>query len=100
MDMSITKTSSALTIHWSEGDAGGGPVTGYVIETRASGEPSEREKKECFVFAKWEVQSCLTLNLSVQLLCHSLRPAALLSHKQFSNEGHQRCDTESERLRG
>lgn len=45
MDMSITKTSSALTIHWSEGDAGGGPVTGYVIETRASGEPSEREKK-------------------------------------------------------
>lgn len=42
MDMSITKTSSALTIHWSEGDAGGGPVTGYVVETRASGKPSKR----------------------------------------------------------
>ncbi|XP_075890891.1 protein sidekick-1-like isoform X2 [Nelusetta ayraudi] len=38
MDMSITKTSSALTIHWSEGDAGGGPVTGFVVETRASDE--------------------------------------------------------------
>lgn len=37
VDMSITKTSSALTIHWSEGDVGAAPVTGYVIEARPSG---------------------------------------------------------------
>ncbi|KAM7394528.1 hypothetical protein PAMP_021325 [Pampus punctatissimus] len=36
MEMSITKTSSALTIHWSDGDIGAAPVTGYVIETRPS----------------------------------------------------------------
>lgn len=36
-DMSITKTSSALNIHWSEGDFGAAPVTGYVIEARPSG---------------------------------------------------------------
>lgn len=59
MDMSITKTSSALTIHWSEGDAGGGPVTGYVVETRASGKPSEGGER--FACAVWEVRSCLTL---------------------------------------
>ncbi|KAM9314722.1 protein sidekick-1 [Pholidichthys leucotaenia] len=38
MEMSITKTSSALTIHWSEGDVGAAPVTGYVIEARPSDE--------------------------------------------------------------
>ncbi|KAM8773325.1 protein sidekick-1-like isoform 2-T2 [Acanthopagrus schlegelii] len=38
MDMSITKTTSALTIHWSEGDIGAAPVTGYVIEARPSDE--------------------------------------------------------------
>lgn len=37
MEMSITKTSSALTIHWTEGDIGAAPVTGYVIEARPSG---------------------------------------------------------------
>ncbi|XP_038568876.1 protein sidekick-1-like isoform X2 [Micropterus salmoides] len=37
-DISITKTSSALTIHWSEGDIGAAPVTGYVIEARPSDE--------------------------------------------------------------
>uniref|UniRef100_A0A8C6LUS6 Sidekick cell adhesion molecule 1 n=1 Tax=Nothobranchius furzeri TaxID=105023 RepID=A0A8C6LUS6_NOTFU len=38
MDMSITKTSSALTIHWSEGEVGSAPVMGYVIEARPSDE--------------------------------------------------------------
>uniref|UniRef100_A0A671U5A3 Sidekick cell adhesion molecule 1 n=1 Tax=Sparus aurata TaxID=8175 RepID=A0A671U5A3_SPAAU len=38
MEMSITKTTSALTIHWSEGDIGAAPVTGYVIEARPSDE--------------------------------------------------------------
>uniref|UniRef100_A0A4W6FY19 Sidekick cell adhesion molecule 1 n=1 Tax=Lates calcarifer TaxID=8187 RepID=A0A4W6FY19_LATCA len=38
MEMSITKTSSALNIHWTEGDTGAAPVTGYVIEARPSDE--------------------------------------------------------------
>uniref|UniRef100_A0A8D0CST5 Sidekick cell adhesion molecule 1 n=1 Tax=Sander lucioperca TaxID=283035 RepID=A0A8D0CST5_SANLU len=38
MEMSITKTSSALTIHWTEGEIGAAPVTGYVIEARPSDE--------------------------------------------------------------
>uniref|UniRef100_A0A3Q3LHE5 Sidekick cell adhesion molecule 1 n=1 Tax=Mastacembelus armatus TaxID=205130 RepID=A0A3Q3LHE5_9TELE len=38
MEMSITKTSSSLNIHWSEGDVGAAPVTGYVIEARPSDE--------------------------------------------------------------
>uniref|UniRef100_A0A1A7YF48 Sidekick cell adhesion molecule 1 n=1 Tax=Iconisemion striatum TaxID=60296 RepID=A0A1A7YF48_9TELE len=38
MDMSITKTSSALTIHWSEGEVGSAPVMGYAIEARPSDE--------------------------------------------------------------
>ncbi|MEQ2232519.1 Protein sidekick-1 [Ilyodon furcidens] len=38
VEMSITKTSSALTIHWSEGDIGAAPVTGYVVEARPSDE--------------------------------------------------------------
>ncbi|XP_014835531.1 PREDICTED: protein sidekick-1-like, partial [Poecilia mexicana] len=38
VEMSITKTSSALTIHWSEGDMGAAPVTGYVVEARPSDE--------------------------------------------------------------
>ncbi|KAK5865788.1 hypothetical protein PBY51_020030 [Eleginops maclovinus] len=38
MEMSITKTSSALTIHWSDGEIGAAPVTGYVIEARPSDE--------------------------------------------------------------
>lgn len=62
---------------------------------RAGGGEGER-----FACAEWEVRSCLTLNLSVQLLCDSLRPAAQLNQQQFSNEGHRRCDTESDRLRG
>ncbi|XP_037546465.1 protein sidekick-1 [Nematolebias whitei] len=37
-EMSITKTSSDLNIQWSEGDTGAAPVTGYVIEARASDE--------------------------------------------------------------
>ncbi|TNM85271.1 hypothetical protein fugu_007542, partial [Takifugu bimaculatus] len=36
VEMSITKTSSALTLHWSEGDTGSAPVTGYVVESRPS----------------------------------------------------------------
>ncbi|XP_053271488.1 LOW QUALITY PROTEIN: protein sidekick-1-like [Pleuronectes platessa] len=38
VEMSITKTSSDLNIHWSEGDVGAAPVTGYVIEARPSDE--------------------------------------------------------------
>ncbi|XP_047434773.1 protein sidekick-1-like isoform X2 [Mugil cephalus] len=38
MEMSISKTSSELTIHWSEGDVGAAPVTGYVVEARPSDE--------------------------------------------------------------
>ncbi|XP_074553803.1 protein sidekick-1-like isoform X2 [Halichoeres trimaculatus] len=38
MEMSITKTSSELTIHWTEGDTGAAPVTGFVIEARPSDE--------------------------------------------------------------
>uniref|UniRef100_A0A674PFT0 Sidekick cell adhesion molecule 1 n=1 Tax=Takifugu rubripes TaxID=31033 RepID=A0A674PFT0_TAKRU len=38
VEMSITKTSSALTLHWSEGDTGSAPVTGYVVESRPSDE--------------------------------------------------------------
>uniref|UniRef100_A0A3Q2E7L1 Sidekick cell adhesion molecule 1b n=1 Tax=Cyprinodon variegatus TaxID=28743 RepID=A0A3Q2E7L1_CYPVA len=38
VEMSITKTSSALTIHWSEGDTGAAPVSGYVVEARPSDE--------------------------------------------------------------
>uniref|UniRef100_A0A3B3DXY3 Sidekick cell adhesion molecule 1b n=1 Tax=Oryzias melastigma TaxID=30732 RepID=A0A3B3DXY3_ORYME len=38
VEVSITKTSSALTLHWSEGDNGAAPVTGYVIEARSSDE--------------------------------------------------------------
>ncbi|XP_041641485.1 protein sidekick-1 [Cheilinus undulatus] len=37
-EMSITKTSSELSIHWTEGDMGASPVTGYVIEARPSDE--------------------------------------------------------------
>ncbi|XP_064171799.1 protein sidekick-1 [Anguilla rostrata] len=36
--MSITKSSSGVTIHWSAGDTGAEPVTGYVIEARPSDE--------------------------------------------------------------
>uniref|UniRef100_A0AAQ5ZPJ0 Sidekick cell adhesion molecule 1a n=1 Tax=Amphiprion ocellaris TaxID=80972 RepID=A0AAQ5ZPJ0_AMPOC len=38
MEMTISKTSSELTIHWSEGNVGAAPVTGYVIEARPSDE--------------------------------------------------------------
>uniref|UniRef100_A0A671KTN5 Protein sidekick-1-like n=1 Tax=Sinocyclocheilus anshuiensis TaxID=1608454 RepID=A0A671KTN5_9TELE len=38
LQTSITKSASALTLHWSEGTEGAGPVTGYVIETRPSDE--------------------------------------------------------------
>lgn len=37
MDMSISKTSAGLTLHWSEGNIGAAPITGYVIESRPSG---------------------------------------------------------------
>uniref|UniRef100_A0A8C9R8X8 Sidekick cell adhesion molecule 1 n=1 Tax=Scleropages formosus TaxID=113540 RepID=A0A8C9R8X8_SCLFO len=37
-ETSVTKSSSSLTIHWSQGDTGTGPVTGYVIEARPSDE--------------------------------------------------------------
>ncbi|XP_056136412.1 protein sidekick-1-like [Lampris incognitus] len=37
-EMSITKSSSTLTIHWSEGETGAGPIIGYVIEARPSDE--------------------------------------------------------------
>ncbi|XP_035260908.1 protein sidekick-1 isoform X3 [Anguilla anguilla] len=38
IETSITKSSSALTIHWTPGDTGAGPVIGYVIEARPSDE--------------------------------------------------------------
>ncbi|CAL8330871.1 unnamed protein product [Merluccius merluccius] len=38
MGMSITKSSSALALHWSEGEAGAGPISGYVVEARPSDE--------------------------------------------------------------
>uniref|UniRef100_A0A3Q1GEZ4 Sidekick cell adhesion molecule 1b n=1 Tax=Acanthochromis polyacanthus TaxID=80966 RepID=A0A3Q1GEZ4_9TELE len=38
MEMTISKTSSELTLHWSDGDIGAAPVTGYVIEARPSDE--------------------------------------------------------------
>ncbi|XP_077460380.1 sidekick cell adhesion molecule 1b [Stigmatopora argus] len=37
-EISITKESSSLTIHWAEGDSGPAPITGYVIESRPSDE--------------------------------------------------------------
>uniref|UniRef100_A0A3Q2YF35 Sidekick cell adhesion molecule 1 n=1 Tax=Hippocampus comes TaxID=109280 RepID=A0A3Q2YF35_HIPCM len=37
-EISITKASSALTIHWAEGDSGAAPISGYVIESRPSDE--------------------------------------------------------------
>lgn len=46
MDMSITKTSSALNIHWSEGDVGAAPVTGYVIEARPSGTFRHKSRRQ------------------------------------------------------
>ncbi len=49
MDMSITKTSSELTIHWSEGDVGAAPVTGYVIEARPSGELKQTGQPQIFL---------------------------------------------------
>ncbi|XDV14672.1 hypothetical protein PO909_014885, partial [Leuciscus waleckii] len=38
LQTSVTKSASALTLHWSEGVEGAGPVTGYVIEARPSDE--------------------------------------------------------------
>ncbi|XP_068607565.1 protein sidekick-1 [Brachionichthys hirsutus] len=38
MEMSITKSSSVLTIRWSEGDTGAAAVDGYVVEARPSDE--------------------------------------------------------------
>lgn len=58
VEMSITKTSSALTLHWSEGDTGSAPVTGYVVESRPSGQLSQ-----LFSFLQAEVR----LNISMQL---------------------------------
>ena len=43
LEMSITRTSSALTIHWLEGNKGAGPIIGYVIEAR----PSGKEDSSC-----------------------------------------------------
>ncbi|XP_066545960.1 protein sidekick-1 [Amia ocellicauda] len=38
LETKITKSGSSLTIQWSAGDSGAGPVTGYVIEARPSDE--------------------------------------------------------------
>ncbi|XP_020795716.2 LOW QUALITY PROTEIN: protein sidekick-1-like [Boleophthalmus pectinirostris] len=38
LDLSVSKTSSGLTLHWSEGDTGSAPISGYVIESRPSDE--------------------------------------------------------------
>uniref|UniRef100_A0A8C4ZXH8 Sidekick cell adhesion molecule 1 n=1 Tax=Gadus morhua TaxID=8049 RepID=A0A8C4ZXH8_GADMO len=38
MGMSITKSSSSLALHWTEGEAGVGPISGYVVEARPSDE--------------------------------------------------------------
>ncbi|MGH0129282.1 UNVERIFIED_CONTAM: hypothetical protein FKN15_038665 [Acipenser sinensis] len=38
LEPSVTKSASALTLHWSAGDSGTEPVTGYVIEARPSDE--------------------------------------------------------------
>uniref|UniRef100_A0A8C2CMV1 Sidekick cell adhesion molecule 1b n=1 Tax=Cyprinus carpio TaxID=7962 RepID=A0A8C2CMV1_CYPCA len=38
LQTSVTKSASALTLHWSAGAEGAGPVTGYVIEARPSDE--------------------------------------------------------------
>ncbi|XP_031422173.1 protein sidekick-1 isoform X2 [Clupea harengus] len=38
VEMSITKSTSALTLHWAPGNAGSGHLTGYVIEARPSDE--------------------------------------------------------------
>ena len=37
-DVLVTKSASALTLQWTEGNAGRAPTTGYVIEARPSGE--------------------------------------------------------------
>uniref|UniRef100_A0A8C6FRP3 Sidekick cell adhesion molecule 1 n=1 Tax=Moschus moschiferus TaxID=68415 RepID=A0A8C6FRP3_MOSMO len=37
-DVSVTKSTSELTLHWTEGRAGRTPTTGYVIEARPSDE--------------------------------------------------------------
>uniref|UniRef100_A0AAQ4PT27 Sidekick cell adhesion molecule 1a n=1 Tax=Gasterosteus aculeatus aculeatus TaxID=481459 RepID=A0AAQ4PT27_GASAC len=37
-EMSITKTTSALTLHWAEGEMGAAPISGYVVEARPSDE--------------------------------------------------------------
>ncbi|XP_048847436.1 protein sidekick-1-like [Brienomyrus brachyistius] len=38
IQISLTKSGSSLIIHWSVGDRGEGPITGYVIEARPSDE--------------------------------------------------------------
>uniref|UniRef100_A0A8C6TGS4 Sidekick cell adhesion molecule 1a n=1 Tax=Neogobius melanostomus TaxID=47308 RepID=A0A8C6TGS4_9GOBI len=38
VDMSVSKTSSGLTLHWAEGDIGSAPISGYVVESRPSDE--------------------------------------------------------------
>uniref|UniRef100_A0A672MZD8 Sidekick cell adhesion molecule 1 n=1 Tax=Sinocyclocheilus grahami TaxID=75366 RepID=A0A672MZD8_SINGR len=38
LQTSVTKSASALTLHWSAGAEGAGPVKGYVIEARPSDE--------------------------------------------------------------
>lgn len=63
VEMSITRTSSALTLHWSEGETGSAPVTGYVVESRPSGELPPALKVE------------VRFTLRLQLEADSLRPA-------------------------
>lgn len=41
-DVLVTKSSSELTLWWTEGHAGGAPTTGYVIEARPSGKGGRR----------------------------------------------------------
>uniref|UniRef100_A0A803TTI8 Sidekick cell adhesion molecule 1 n=1 Tax=Anolis carolinensis TaxID=28377 RepID=A0A803TTI8_ANOCA len=42
----VSKTASGLTLYWTEGISGEKPTTGYIIETRPSGNPLLKEKHE------------------------------------------------------
>lgn len=64
LQTSVTKSASALTLHWSEGVEGAGPVTGYVIEARPSG------KQQFIVHLLNLLQITLDFSLSVLRLMH------------------------------
>lgn len=59
-DMSITKTSTTLTIHWSEGITGAAPVNGYVIESRSSG---KLEHIQLFIYSHQSLSETLDIAL-------------------------------------